>query len=229
MKRIVRLIKGLCPCNITAISCTHCSFLPSHCYSEYWWWLLRTFLTDLRVGTAVNAAEGNSPTFMFMSLFLLTVIAEYFSATFSLSLTYFVACLTSSIPSTTESVISFRCSSDLSQENSDDVRRALVGIPLSRLLRANGNVYRITAYAVINTTKNIGWIISDTVWLLSSLLCKKEWLHLFLPRSACIHWQQHQHGAFLWSCHLNKWADYTVLVQSATYQLYREKRLFEVQ
>lgn len=65
-----------------------------------------TFLTDFSVGTAVNAAEGISPTFMFTSLlFLLTVNAEYFSATFSVSLTYFVACLTSALQSTTESVI----------------------------------------------------------------------------------------------------------------------------
>ncbi|TNN82917.1 hypothetical protein EYF80_006874 [Liparis tanakae] len=66
-----------------------------------------TFLTDFSVGTAVNAAEGISPTFMFTSLlFLLTVIAEYFSATFSVSLTYFVACFTSALLSTTESDIS---------------------------------------------------------------------------------------------------------------------------
>lgn len=68
-----------------------------------------TFLTDLSVGTAVNAAEGISPTFMFTSLlFLLTVSAEYFSATFSVSLTYLVACLTSALQSTTESLMASR-------------------------------------------------------------------------------------------------------------------------
>ena len=76
-----------------------------------WWRASRslTFLTDFRVGTAVNAAEGISPTFIFTSLlFLLTVNAEYFSATFSVSLTYFVACFISALLSTTESVIASR-------------------------------------------------------------------------------------------------------------------------
>lgn len=87
---------------------------PTHAASGQWQPLmagitLLTFLTDLRVGTAVNAADGISPTFMFTSLlFLLTVKAEYFSATFSVSLTYFVACFTSVLQSTTESVISSR-------------------------------------------------------------------------------------------------------------------------
>lgn len=55
-----------------------------------------TFLTGLWVGTALKA-DDSSP--MFISLFLLTVIAEYFSATFSLSFTSLLACFSSSFAS----------------------------------------------------------------------------------------------------------------------------------
>lgn len=96
--------------NVNA-SCSHVPAYSAHGVFGQWQWLMAsitflTFLTDFSVGTAVNAAEGISPTFMFTSLlFLLTVSAEYFSATFSVSLTYLVACLTSALLSTTESVI----------------------------------------------------------------------------------------------------------------------------
>lgn len=63
-----------------------------------------TFFMDLWVGTAVNAADS-SPTFMFMSLFFVPVIAEYFSATFSLSLNSLLACFTSSFASPPHSVM----------------------------------------------------------------------------------------------------------------------------
>lgn len=66
--------------------------------------VLLTFFTDLWVGTAVNAADS-SPTFMFTSLFFVAVIAEYFSATFSLSLNSLLACFTSSFASPTQSVM----------------------------------------------------------------------------------------------------------------------------
>lgn len=55
-----------------------------------------TFLTGLWVGTALKA-DDRSP--MFISLFLLTVMAEYFSATFSLSFTSLLACFTSGFAS----------------------------------------------------------------------------------------------------------------------------------
>lgn len=59
-----------------------------------------TFLTGLCVGTALNAGDS-SP--MFTSAFLLTVMAEYFSATFSLSFASLLACFTSSFASPTGS------------------------------------------------------------------------------------------------------------------------------
>ena len=59
-----------------------------------------TFFTGLCVGTALST-EDSSP--MVSSLFLLTVMAEYFSATFSLSFTSLLACFNSNFASTVES------------------------------------------------------------------------------------------------------------------------------
>lgn len=64
---------------------------------------LLTFLTALCVVTGAKA-EDRSPTVA--SLFLLTVIAEYFSATFSLSFTSLLACFTSNLASAAESDMS---------------------------------------------------------------------------------------------------------------------------
>lgn len=62
-----------------------------------------TFFTGLWVGTALNAVDS-SP--MVISLFLLTVMAEYFSATFSLSFTSLLACFTSNFASPASSDMS---------------------------------------------------------------------------------------------------------------------------
>ena len=59
-----------------------------------------TFFTGLCVGTALST-DDSSP--MVSSLFLLTVMAEYFSATFSLSFTSLLACFNSNFASTVES------------------------------------------------------------------------------------------------------------------------------
>lgn len=71
-------------------------YYTGYCKANGAGWGLLTFLTGLCVGTALKT-DDSSP--MFISVFLLTVIAEYFSATFSLSFTSLLACFTSNFAS----------------------------------------------------------------------------------------------------------------------------------
>lgn len=182
---------------LRALSRTH-TRAHTHWVSE--WWrasLFFTFLTDLRVGTAVNAAEGISPTFMFTSLlFLLTVNTEYFSATFSVSLTYFVACLTSALLSTTESVIAPVCGVDAVEGPGSSVE--LVPSPSGLRFRSSAQSYRLKEKIkkVVHEERQDGGV--------SSLLSETAGAVLVLSSTGTN--ISGGGGAFGQRCHLNKWA-----------------------